>query len=48
VTEALRDVAADALTGIAPLPPGTVRLPPPRLDEHGAEIRRSGWRAFEA
>jgi crotonobetainyl-CoA:carnitine CoA-transferase CaiB-like acyl-CoA transferase len=46
VTEALRDVTADALTGIAPLPPGTVRLPPPRLDEHGAEIRRLGWRAF--
>ncbi len=48
VTEALRDVTADALTGIAPLPPGTVRLPPPRLDEHGAELRRLGWRAFEA
>ena len=48
VTDALREVTADALTGIAPLPPGTVRLPPPRLDEHGAEIRRLGWRAFEA
>ena len=47
VTEALREVAADPVTGIAPLPPGTVRLPPPRLDEHGAAIRRLGWRAFE-
>jgi crotonobetainyl-CoA:carnitine CoA-transferase CaiB-like acyl-CoA transferase len=48
VTEALRDVTADPVTGIAPLPPGAVRFPPPRLDEHGAEIRRLGWRAFEA
>ncbi len=47
VTEALREVAADPVTGIAPLAPGTVRLPPPRLDEHGAAIRRLGWRAFE-
>ena len=47
VTEALREVAADPNSGIAPLPPGTVRLPPPRLDEHGAAVRRAGWRAFE-
>ena len=47
VTEALREVAADPDSGIAPLPPGTVRLPPPRLDEHGAAVRRAGWRAFE-
>jgi hypothetical protein len=47
VSEALREVDADALTGIAPLPPGTVRLLPPRLDEHGAAVRRMGWRAFE-
>lgn len=47
VTEALGDVAADARTGIAPLRPGSVRLPPPRLDQHGADVRRLGWRAFE-
>nr|MBA3260012.1 hypothetical protein [Gemmatimonadales bacterium] len=48
VTEALADVVADARTGIAPLPPASVRLPPPRLDQHGGEVRRLGWRAFEA
>ncbi|MBA2458209.1 MAG: CoA transferase [Gemmatimonadales bacterium] len=47
VTEALADVVADARTGIAPLAPATIRLPPPRLDQHGDEVRRLGWRAFE-
>jgi crotonobetainyl-CoA:carnitine CoA-transferase CaiB-like acyl-CoA transferase len=46
VSEALADVAADALTGVAPLPPGSVRLPPPALDQHGALVRRLGWRSF--
>src|SRR5688500_16297889 len=46
VTEALADVKASPLTGVAPAPPGTVRLPPPRLDEHGDLIRRFGWDAF--
>jgi crotonobetainyl-CoA:carnitine CoA-transferase CaiB-like acyl-CoA transferase len=46
VLESLREVDASALTGVAPQPPGTVRLPPPRLDEHGDEIRRRGWDAF--
>ena len=46
VLEALREVGASPLTGIAPSVPGSVRLPPPRLDEHGGEIRRSGWDAF--
>lgn len=48
VSEALTDVEADPQTGIAPLAPGTVRLPPPRLDEHGAAVRARGWGAFEA
>lgn len=48
VSEALRDVVADARTGIAPLAPASVRLQPPRLDEHGGAVRRLGWRAFEA
>ena len=47
VLEALRDVSASPLTGIAPSVPGTVRLPPPRLDEHGDEIRSKGWKAFD-
>ena len=46
VTEALADVEASALTGVAPAAPGTVRLPPPRLDEHGELIRQFGWDAF--
>jgi crotonobetainyl-CoA:carnitine CoA-transferase CaiB-like acyl-CoA transferase len=47
VREALAEVTADALTGIAPLSPASVRLPPPRLDQHGDRIRRMGWRAFQ-
>jgi crotonobetainyl-CoA:carnitine CoA-transferase CaiB-like acyl-CoA transferase len=46
VSEALADVAADARTGIAPPAPGTVRLPPPRLDQHGAAVRARGWGVF--
>jgi crotonobetainyl-CoA:carnitine CoA-transferase CaiB-like acyl-CoA transferase len=48
VREALRDVEATPLTGIAPSVPGNIRLAPPRLDEHGDEIRSNGWRAFES
>lgn len=47
VLEAIADVSASPLTGIAPSVPGTVRLPPPRLDEHGSEIRELGWRVFQ-
>jgi crotonobetainyl-CoA:carnitine CoA-transferase CaiB-like acyl-CoA transferase len=46
VLESLAEVQASALTGIAPSVPGTVRLPPPGLNEHGAEIRDRGWGAF--
>jgi crotonobetainyl-CoA:carnitine CoA-transferase CaiB-like acyl-CoA transferase len=46
VLEALEDVSASPLTGIGPSVPGTVRLPPPMLDEHGLEIRDLGWSAF--
>ena len=45
VTEALAEVAADPGTGVAPRPPGAVYRPPPRLDQHGAAIRRLGWAA---
>jgi crotonobetainyl-CoA:carnitine CoA-transferase CaiB-like acyl-CoA transferase len=48
VSEALADVRADAKTGIAPLTPGSVRLPPPRLDQHGPVVRELGWGAFDA
>ena len=46
VKEALTGTEADALTGVPPSVPGTVRMPPPRLDEHGDSIRKLGWRAF--
>lgn len=46
VAEVLRDVNADARTGVPPSVPGSVRLPPPKLDEHGQSIRTLGWRTF--
>jgi crotonobetainyl-CoA:carnitine CoA-transferase CaiB-like acyl-CoA transferase len=46
VLEALSDVSASALTGVAPLEPGAVRRIPPTLNEHGALIRSHGWNAF--
>lgn len=48
VLEALRDVAASPLTGVAPQAPGTVRRPPPQLDAQGAAVRARGWAAFGA
>jgi crotonobetainyl-CoA:carnitine CoA-transferase CaiB-like acyl-CoA transferase len=47
VREALSEVDASPLTGVAPSVPGSVRRPPPRLDEHGALVRRHGWSAFD-
>ncbi len=46
VLEALERVDASPLTGIAPAIAGGVRLPPPRLDEHGDAIRARGWEVF--
>jgi crotonobetainyl-CoA:carnitine CoA-transferase CaiB-like acyl-CoA transferase len=46
VREALAEVQASPLTGIAPNAPGSVRLPPPMLDEHGALVREHRWEAF--
>lgn len=48
VREALGDVECSPLTGVAPATPGAIRYAPPSLDEHGAEIRRLGWRAFDS
>ncbi len=47
VLESLREVDTSALTGIAPSVPGSVRLPPPMLDEHGRDVRTRGWAAFD-
>jgi crotonobetainyl-CoA:carnitine CoA-transferase CaiB-like acyl-CoA transferase len=46
VREALHEVSASALTGVAPAFAGSVRLPPPRLDEHGKQVRDRGWGMF--
>ncbi|HEY3288350.1 MAG TPA: CoA transferase [Gemmatimonadaceae bacterium] len=48
VLEALRDVEASPLTGVAPLAPGSVRREPPMLDQHGALVRARGWDAFQS
>jgi crotonobetainyl-CoA:carnitine CoA-transferase CaiB-like acyl-CoA transferase len=46
VGEVLQDADANPRTGVRPSVPGSVRLPPPKLDEHGQSIRTLGWRAF--
>lgn len=46
VLDALANVTASPLTGVAPLEPATVRRAPPMLDEHGALVRAHGWDAF--
>lgn len=46
IAEALEVTDADPRTGVRPSVPGSVRLPPPKLDEHGDAIRTLGWRAF--
>jgi len=47
VVEALEATDASPLTGVPPSIPGSVRFPPPRLDEHGDLVRALGWRAFQ-
>lgn len=47
VREAVLDAGGSPLTGVPPLPPGSIRRPPPRLNEQGAMIRESGWGVFE-
>ncbi|MGH7656497.1 MAG: CaiB/BaiF CoA transferase family protein [Gemmatimonadaceae bacterium] len=46
VLEALGDVTASALTGVAPPETACVRRAPPLLNEHGALVREHGWGAF--
>lgn len=47
VLEAIQDAAdASPLTGMPSSVGGQARLPPPRLNEHGALIRKVGWKAF--
>jgi len=47
VLEAIQDAgAASPRTGMPSSVGGRVRIPPPRLDEHGALIHQFGWDAF--
>jgi crotonobetainyl-CoA:carnitine CoA-transferase CaiB-like acyl-CoA transferase len=46
IAEVLEGADADPRTGVRPSVPGSVRFPPPKLDEHGESIRTLGWRTF--
>jgi hypothetical protein len=47
VPEAISDsISASPVFGMPSSVGGEFRLPPPRLDEHGASIRRRGWGVF--
>ena len=47
VLEVLAETAgASALSGLPSSVGGTIRRPPPGLDEHGARVRAEGWGAF--
>jgi len=48
VSEVLSSIDGSALTGLPPSLPGSRRLPPPRLGEHGELVRARGWDAFSA
>jgi crotonobetainyl-CoA:carnitine CoA-transferase CaiB-like acyl-CoA transferase len=47
VAEALAETNASAKTGVPSSVSGRVRMPPPKLDEHGEELRSLGWRTFQ-
>jgi crotonobetainyl-CoA:carnitine CoA-transferase CaiB-like acyl-CoA transferase len=47
VAEAVELIDASPRTGLPPSVPGTVRIRPPKLDEHGDSIRSLGWRTFQ-
>lgn len=47
VLEALEHTGATATFGVPPSVPGTMRLAPPLLNEHGDAIRRRGWAVFD-
>jgi crotonobetainyl-CoA:carnitine CoA-transferase CaiB-like acyl-CoA transferase len=48
VLDVVREAGGSALTGMPPSVPGSVRFPPPALDEHGTDLRSRGWDAFSA
>jgi crotonobetainyl-CoA:carnitine CoA-transferase CaiB-like acyl-CoA transferase len=46
VTEVLSEVEASPLWGVAPSVPGRIRMLPPSLGAHTAEVQERGWDAF--
>lgn len=48
VLEALGETNGSALTGMPSSIGGSIRFPPPGIDEHGHLVRRDGWNAFRA
>lgn len=46
VLQALEDTSASPTMGMPSSVGGAWRLPPPKLDEHGAHIRAKGWQVF--
>lgn len=46
VLEVISETDASALMGMPSAIGGIGRFPPPKLDEHGARIRQSGWDVF--
>ena len=48
ILEVIEDTSgASPLTGLPSSVGGTVRFPPPRLDEQGALVREQGWKTFQ-
>jgi crotonobetainyl-CoA:carnitine CoA-transferase CaiB-like acyl-CoA transferase len=47
VLDAINEIVASPETGVGPSAGGQVRLAPPRLDEHGTQIRNLHWSAFK-
>ena len=46
VLEVISETSASSLTGMPSSIGGTVRIPPPKLDENGGQIRALGWEVF--
>jgi crotonobetainyl-CoA:carnitine CoA-transferase CaiB-like acyl-CoA transferase len=47
VLDALAETNGSALTGMPSSVGGSIRFPPPALDEHGPLVRERGWGAFQ-
>ncbi|HKO16969.1 MAG TPA: CoA transferase [Gemmatimonadaceae bacterium] len=46
VLDVVREAGGMEATGMPSSVSGTIRYPPPKLDEHGALIRQTGWSVF--